>query len=360
MKAENFVENVENVKVPFSDMKEWSQALFQAVGMDEEDAEITADNLVTADLRGVYSHGVMRVPIYVKRLQVNVTSPTAKYEVIRDSKATALIEGHNAMGQVVGKHAMDLAAKKAKEYGVGYVAVRGSNHYGASAHFAQMVLSEDMIGMTGTIGGNIMAPWGGTDRRLGNNPFAIAIPALTKEPIVLDMANSVVARGKIVLAKKTNQPIPDDWAFAPDGTPTTDATDGYNGTVQPVGGYKGYGLTFITGILSSILSGAAFGQHLTDSDLYEEFTIPQNIGHYMQAIDIASFIDPELFKRQIDEAIEYMHNSPKAKGVERIYVPGEPEALKAKKQMEEGIQYPLSMIEELKELSQELGVSARF
>ncbi|MCM3762102.1 Ldh family oxidoreductase [Alkalihalobacillus oceani] len=282
---------VSKQRVPFDEMCKCVQAMFAAVGMSEGDARITADNLVKADLRGVFSHGVMRVPIYVKRLQLKVTNPAGSPKVIRDEKATAVVDGDNAMGQVAGKFAMDIAAEKAKQFGVGVVAVKGSNHYGASVHFAQMVLAEDMIGITGTIGGtNIMAPWGGTDRRLGNNPFSVAVPALHKDPLVLDMANSVVARGKIVLAAKTKQPIPQEWALSPDGSPTTDPVEAYHGTVQPIGGYKGYGLTLMTGLLSSLLSGALFGEKITD--LYEEFTTPQDLGHYMQAINIASFTDP--------------------------------------------------------------------
>lgn len=350
-----FLKDVEKVKISSSSMQVWITDIFKTLGMSEEDSVITTNNLVSADLRGVYSHGVMRVPIYAQRLQKKVTDPAGKPEIVRDIKATALVDGNNAMGQVAGKYAMDIAAQKAKQYGIGYVAVKGSNHYGASAYFAMMVLSENMIGMTGTISGvNSMAPWGGTDGRLGNNPFSIAIPALTKDPIVLDMAHSVVARGKIVLASKTKQPIPEDWALAPDGRPTTDPVQAYHGTVQPIGGYKGYGMTLVTGLLSTMLSGAAFGKDVTD--LYEDFRTPQDVGHYMQAINISAFTDPEIFKARVDQAINYMHNSPKAKGVKEILVPGELEARKERKQLKEGIEYPVSVVDELKILSRKLGV----
>ena len=183
---------------------------------------------------------------------------------------------------------MKLAIAKAKEHGVGYVSVKGSNHYGAAAHFSMMALPEDMIGISGTIGSTlIMSPWGGMDPLLGNNPFSTAIPALNRDPIVMDMANSVVAKGKVFMAMKTNQPIPESWALAPDGTPTTDPNQAFLGTLRPVGDHKGYGLTLVTGILSSVLSGGSFGKEI--EDLYEEFAIPQNIGHYMQAINIARF-----------------------------------------------------------------------
>jgi LDH2 family malate/lactate/ureidoglycolate dehydrogenase len=345
----------EKKTVGFETMQQWVTEMFQATGMIKEDAELTADNLVTADARGVYSHGVMRVPIYARRLLKKVTNPSAQPQIVNDHAAIAVMDGNNAMGQVVGFHAMKLAIEKARQHGTGFVSVRKSNHYGTSAYFAMMALSEDMIGITGTIGGtNIMAPWGGTERRLGNNPFGVAIPALNRDPIVLDMAQSVVARGKIVMAMKTNTPIPDTWAFDPDGAITTDPVAAYNGTVRPIGDYKGYGLAYITAILSAVLSGAAFGAEVTD--LYEEFTQDQNVGHFMQAIDISSFMEPLAFKKNIDDSIDYMKSSNKAQGIDEIYVPGELEARCERKQRGSGIEYPVEIIKELTKLSTDIGV----
>lgn len=348
----------EKVIIPYSDVFPWVVDIFRAAGLDEADAALTADNLVTADLRGVYSHGIIRVGIYVKRLQVKVNNPAGKPEIIRSVGATAVMDGHNAMGQVVGVHAMKLAIEKAKEYGTGYVAVRGSNHYGAAAHFTMMALPEDMIGISGTMGSTlIMSPWGGTDPLLGNNPFSTAIPALHRDPIVMDMANSVVAKGKVFMAMKTNQSIPESWALAPDGSPTTDPNQAFLGTLRPVGDHKGYGLTLVTGILSSVLSGGSFGKEI--EDLYEEFSIPQNVGHYMQAINIAAFTDPVKFKTRVDEIIDLMHNSAKKPGVEEIFVPGEMEARSERKQRKEGIEYPKALTDELIEISRKLGVKPR-
>jgi LDH2 family malate/lactate/ureidoglycolate dehydrogenase len=349
----------EQVVVPYDDTFAWVKELFQATGMDEEDAILTADNLVTADVRGVYSHGIIRVPIYIKRLQEKVNNPHGKVEIIRNMGATAVMDGNNAMGQVVGVHAMKLAIEKAKEFGVGYVSVKGSNHYGACAHFTMMALPEDMIGISGTIGSTlILCPWGGKTPLLGNNPFSTAIPALNRDPIVMDMANSVVAKGKVFMAMKTNQPaIPETWALAPDGSPTTDPNQAFLGTLRPVGDHKGYGLTLVTGILSSVLSGGSFGKQI--EDLYEEFSTPQNIGHYMQAINISAFIDPLEFKSRVDEIIDMMHNSEKKSGIEEILVPGEMEARTARKQRKEGILYPTALIRDLQDISAKLGVKSR-
>lgn len=298
----------QKIKVPFDAIFRWVQEIFEKAGMSEEDAWLTTNNLVMADVRTVYSHGVMRVPVYYKRLKTGVTNPTGKPRIAKDFGATAIVTGDNAMGQVVGVYAMKIAIEKAKKFGIGFVSVGQSNHYGAAAHFSMMALSEDMIGITGTIGSTRnMAPWGGVEPLLGNNPFSVAIPSLKYDPIVLDMANSVVARGKIVMAMKTKQPIPETWAFGTDGKPTTDPVEAYWGTIRPVGDHKGYGLTVVTGLISALLSNSTFGKSVTD--LYEEFETPQNVGHYMQAIDISAFTNPTAFKNNVDRFIEEIKGS---------------------------------------------------
>lgn len=346
--------DIEMVKIQYDDMFKWVKEIFMKTGMDDEDASYTTENLVRTDLRSVYSHGIMRVPMYFRRLKNGCTSPTGKPKIIKDFGATAIINGNNAMGQVVGVHAMKLAIEKAKKYGVGYISVGQSNHYGACAHFSMMALPEDMIGITATMGSTRnIAPWGGTEPLLGNNPFSIAIPALNRDPIIMDMSNSVVARGKIVMAMKTKQPIPDSWAFGKDGEPTTDATEGYWGTLRPVGDYKGYGLTVISGMLSALLSGSTFGREV--NDLYEEFKV-QNVGHFMQVINISAFEDPVVFKKNVDLLSNELKESPKKDGVNEIYLPGELEAIAERRQKIEGISYPMDVINELRDLSIQIGV----
>lgn len=347
--------DIEQLTIGYEDMLQWVKEIFLTSGMNAEDAFYCAENLVMSDLRTVYSHGVMRVPIYYKRLRTGCTSATGEVEIVRNHGAIARISGNNAMGQVVGVKAMKIAIEKAKEYGVGFVSVGQSNHYGFAAYFSMMALSDGMIGITGTIGSTRnIAPWGGIEPLLGNNPFSTAIPAYHRYPIVMDMANSVVARGKIVMARKLKQPIPETWALGRDGKPTTDAEEAYWGTLMPVGGHKGYGLTVITGLISALLSESTFGVDVTD--LYEEFETAQNVGHYMQAIDIAAFTDPVKFGKQVDEFIEQMKSSRKRDGVDEIYMPGELEAIAARKQKSEGISYPIDVIKELRSLSKEVGV----
>ena len=347
-------EKVEKVKIPYDDMFKMVEEIFLKTGMDKEDAFYCAENLVMSDLRSVYSHGVMRVPLYYKRLVDGCTSPTNKPELLKDKGASALITGNNAMGQAVGVYAMKLAIEKAKQHGVGFVAAGQSNHYGAAAYFPMFCLPENMIGITGTTGSTRnIAPWGGTEPLLGNNPFSIAIPAFKKDPVVMDMSNSVVARGKIVMAMKTGQPIPDNWAFGKDGKPTTDPEEAYWGTLQPVGGYKGYGLSVVVGLISSLLTNSIIGREI--NDLYEELKV-QNVGHFMIAIDISKFVDVDIFKKRVDDFIEEIKSSPRSEGADEIFLPGEIEAKAARRQKEEGITYPMEVIEELKDLGNKIGI----
>jgi LDH2 family malate/lactate/ureidoglycolate dehydrogenase len=343
------------VRIQPRDARRWTSGVFHTVGMREQDAHTVADTLVHADLRGVHSHGIMRVPIYVKRLKAGVIDATATPEIVADHRAVVLVDANNAMGQVAGVFAMDLAIQRAQEFGVAWVSVRGSNHYGAAAYYALRAAQRGLVGITATIGGtNIMAPWGGAERLLGNNPFSVAIPAGSAWPVVLDMATSVAARGKIVLAAKKGDKIPQEWALGPDGRPTTDPHEAYRGFVRPVGDYKGYGLALIIGLLSAVLPGAAFGRAVTD--FYEDFSRPQNVGHLMQAIDISRITDSAEFYQRVRSAVEEMHGCIKAPGTDRIFVPGEPEFLTAERQEREGIPYPQAVVSELDALGTDLGV----
>jgi LDH2 family malate/lactate/ureidoglycolate dehydrogenase len=212
-----------------------------------------------------------------------------------------------------------------------------------------------MIGFSTSIGGgNLMAPWGGTDARVGNNPFGVAIPALKRYPVVLDMAQSVVAKGKIVMASKTGMPIPDNWAFDGNGRPTTDAREGIHGTVRPIADYKGYGIATVVGLLSSVISNAAIGASL--KDVYEDFSGGLNKGQLFMAVDISRMGDVLAFKQRMDREIDFIKASPKAPGVEEIYLPGEMEWQAWDKAMRDGIDYPVEVLAEICSISERLGV----
>lgn len=341
--------------IPFETMRSWVQKIFMVLGMDEHDSFICADSLAMADLRGVYSHGCVRVPVYYDRVIKGGTSFTAKPEIIKDSGATALIDGHNAMGQVASDFAVKLAIKKAKEFGTSAVSVTGSGHQGACAYFSMQAAAADMIGFVWTINcGNVMAPFGGVEPQLGNNPFSIAIPCGKHADIVLDMATSVVAKGKIELARKTKTPVPDTWALDKYGKPTTDPEEAYWGTVQPSGGYKGVGLTFVNAMISAVLSGSNFGPQVTD--LAEVPQTPNNTGHLFQLIDISRISDVDAFKARMDEAVDYIKSGKRAEGVDELFVPGEIEDITMRRQLESGIVYPVEVIEEINAIAEKYGV----
>jgi LDH2 family malate/lactate/ureidoglycolate dehydrogenase len=265
------------------------------------------------------------------------------------------VDGDNGMGQIVSIRAMQAAVDKAKTSGLcTFVSVRNSNHFGAAAEFAKMACVHDMIGFSYTIGGiNHMVPWGGAEAMLGNNPFAVAMPSGKEFPIVLDMACSVAARGKIIVAAKEGVAIPPDWAVGPDGQPTTDAVEALKGFVQPVGGPKGYSLTLIIGLLSSMLSGAHFGREVTH--MYDDLERPQNIGHLFGVLPIHLFEDVETYKGRMDKAIDEIRSARRANGVERIYLPGEREELSAIALSSSGIPIGLGVLSELNEMGARYG-----
>jgi len=311
--------------------------------------------LIEADLRGVYSHGVIRAAEYSKRLKNGLMNPRPNICVLRETAATALMDGDNGSGQVVGVRAMEVAIHKAKQAGVGYVVVRSSNHFGTCAYYAQMAVSHDMIGVVTNAGGRkIMAPWGGVTPLLSNNPFAAALPTDKEFPVVLDMACSVVARGKINHAAKVGLPIPSGWALNRRGEPTTDPREAFEGLIQPVGGYKGYGLAFTIAALAELGAQLSAGESTTSAS---GSPLPTDSAkHCFQAIDVAAFMDPVEFKARMDSHVERMHASQLARGTERIYVPGEIEWLNRKEKLESGIPVATAVWKELLACSEEVGV----
>jgi LDH2 family malate/lactate/ureidoglycolate dehydrogenase len=325
------------VLVDAAEIEEFVSALFASTGMRSDDARLAADQLVLADLRGVESHGVVRVPIYLARLRAGAIAARPAMRVARESRSTAVLDGGNGMGQVVGARAMALAIDKSKrENEPAFVAVRNSNHFGAAAWFAEEAARADLIGFAFTIGGiNHMVPWGGAEAMLGNNPFAIAFPLRGEAPVVLDMACSVAARGKIIVAAKEGRPIPAGWAVDRDGVPTTDARAALDGFVAPVGGPKGYALTLAIGLLSTMLSDAYFGTEVTH--MYDDLGQPQNIGHLFGALPIAAFESLERYDARMAKAAAELRGVRLAPSVDRIWLPGEREAELERSRRREGL-----------------------
>ncbi|HLZ10467.1 MAG TPA: Ldh family oxidoreductase, partial [Chloroflexota bacterium] len=266
-------------------------AIFEGVGQPPGDTAIVADSLVQADLRGVSSHGVVRVPTYVAGLRDGSINPRPALDVVVDSGSRAVVDGDNGMGQVAAQRATELAIDLARRHGIGAVGLRRSRHCGAMAYWANQALAADCIGIATTNAGLNMAPTGGRDKIVGNNPVAIAVPTNLQWPFVLDMATSVVAGGKLDVAAIRGEKIPLDWATDTDGRPTDDAVVGRRGLLLPVGGPKGYGLAVILDVLSGVLTGARFGGGLG----------PAGSGQFFMAVQIEGFMPVAEFKNRMDQ-----------------------------------------------------------
>jgi LDH2 family malate/lactate/ureidoglycolate dehydrogenase len=340
-------------RVAVEDLAAMVRAIFERCGMSAEDAGLLASSLVESDLRGVNSHGVLRVPEYVQKLTRGGVDPRGRPSVARDAGACVVVDAGNAMGQIGASFAMDLAVERAAAHGIGAVAVRGSNHCGAMAYWAMRALPRDMIGWATTNALPTMAPWGGAERLLGINPLGIAIPAAEERPIVYDAAFSGSAHGKIRVYQQKGLTLPEGWALDREGRPTTDPAAAIDGLLLPIGGFKGAGLAMLMGIFSSMLSGAAYGTELGDM---ERGPTPGTDGHFFMAMQVAAFEDVPTFKARVDAAIRQIHACKLAPGFDHAYAPGEIEFLNAERNQRDGV--PLNAVTwaDLERTARELGV----
>lgn len=321
--------------------------VFVGLGLSECDAATVAESLVEADLRGVRSHGVMRVAQYAPGIRGGSINPRPKVRVVVDSGPSAVVDGDGGMGQVSAAVAMRLAIGRAKETGVGIVGLRNGRHCGAMAHWAMMALPAGCIGFAATNAGLNMAPWGGKDRLVGNNPFAMAVPTSRPWPMVLDMATSVAAGGKLDMASIRGEPIPLGWAIDSEGNPTRDPAVARKGTLLPVGGPKGYGMALLLDVLSGVLTGARFGAGLGAA----------GSGQFFMALQVETFMPLADFNARMDAMIDQIHGSALAPGFDRIYVPGEIEHNLRTKRLESGLPIEQSILSDLSRLAGEVGVA---
>jgi len=332
-----------------------AENIFAAAGLSPDHAEIVADSLVEADLRGVHSHGTMRITQYLPQIAARAINPTPDIRAIQESGGTALIDGDAGMGQVTSTLAMQKAIAKASEFGIGSVGVRNSSHFGAASYYAEMALEHEMIGFASTNCGPSLPAPGGAQRVVGNNPLAYALPAGDYPPIVLDMATSVVAGGKLILAANAGQKIPFGWALDADGNPTDDPMLALTeGLFVPVGGPKGYGLAIALDLLCGMLTGADYGPHLGEQD---DPTRSENAGHFFMAIRIDRFVPANEFKARTDQMIREIRASKRAAGTERIYLPGEIEWERKQLRLAEGIPMPAGVVEQMHEAAAQLGIT---
>ncbi len=345
-------------------LRGFCEEVFAALSVPPEDGRITTDVLVTADLRGIESHGVARLPRYVTGLKEGFIKPVDESRVLKETKATALIDAGQSLGQVAGHKGMSLAIQKAKDTAVGVVTVRNSNHYGIAGYYSLMALEEDLIGMSMTNAAPLVVATFGRAAALGTNPISVAAPASKEKAFVLDMATSVVPRGKLEVLDRQGKPMPLGWAVDRTGRASTDTkavleamAKRLGGGLLPLGGegedfsgHKGYGLALLVDVFSGVLSGAATGLRV-----YADSKRP-DVGHFFLALDPAAFRPLEDFKGDMDRLARELKDAPKAEGQTRIYVHGEKSFARTEKHRREGVPLGPKVVENLKKIGTELGV----
>ena len=345
-----------DIRVDSGDLKRFATEVLTRAGVPPEDAETEAEVLLWANLRGVDSHGVLRIPRYVANLDNGIMNPTPNIQVLMETPATFLIDADSALGPVVTTMAMRLAMEKAKEVGVGWGLIRDTTHQGAIGYYPLMAAREDMAGIALVCSPPNMAPHGARAPGVQNSPIAISVPANRHNPLILDMATSVAAGGKLQLAAEQGVSIPEGWALDTDGNPTTDP--GTAAVLLPIGGPKGSGLALMFECLSSLMVGNPLlgpelvGQREAAAGVVKSTT--QN--SVVAVLDIGRFTDVEAYKEHVDEVIDGLKSLPRAEGISEIFVPGEPEDRVHGDRLRDGIPLPEGTYNNLKPIAERFEV----
>ncbi len=357
------------VWVQFDVMERFMTDVFKGVGVPEEDAKICAEVLITADKRGIDSHGTNRLkPIYYDRIKDGIQNPVTNFEIVREGPTTAVIDGHDGMGHVIAKKSMAMAIEKARKYGMGMVAVRNSTHYGIAGYYAMMAAEAGMIGITGTNARPSIAPTFGVENMLGTNPLVFGMPTDEEFPFVIDCATSITQRGKIEVYDKLGKQLPEGWVIDENGNTMTDSHETLSALVKgtaaltPLGGigeetagYKGYGYATVVEILSAALQGGSYLKMLLGFENGRK--VPYHLGHFFIAIDISAFIELDQFKKITGDILRALRASKKMPGQERIYTAGEKEYLAWLERKDKGVPLNEQLQKEILALQKELNLT---
>jgi len=344
----------DQIFVNHNQLHSFVSALFEKTGVSQDDSAFLAQSLVDINLWGIDSHGVLRVPIYVKRLKAGSCNPKPNIETLKSAITLEVLHGDDGPGQIVGRTAMVRAIELAKTYNVGIVGAIRSNHFGAAATFTRMAAAEGMLGVAMTnVVQNVVAP-GGSKPIIGNNPFSIAVPTYGEFPFVLDISLSAVAGGKLLLASKKGEKIPLDWGTDKSGRPTDDPDEAFKGFLLPVGGHKGLGLAYAVEIMTAVLSGGVFLDAM--KGMYKYPDDPSLTSHLMMAINISAIMEPDDLKERMADFTHKIHASPMWDESKEMLLPGELEYRSEQARKANGIPLPPQLFEDLTALGQELGV----
>jgi uncharacterized oxidoreductase len=332
-------------------------SIFEGLGVPEEDAKLVSDLLVEANLTGFDSHGVIRLPIYARGIKMGAVKPGAEIKIVKETPTTAIIDGGWNLGQVVAKYAMSICIEKARKSVVGLVTARNSQHAGRLNIYSEMAMKENMIGIASVNSASNVAPFGGSSKQLGTNPLCFAIPSGEEPPMILDMATSVWARGKIMVYLARGEELPEDIFMDSEGNPTTDPSwyskGGFLRTLGgEIAGYKGFGLS----LLVEILTGALTEGGVSNSEEYRSRPFYGGNGIFMMAIDVGQITDLDTFKGRVDDLLKKVRNSPTAPGYDEILIPGDPERRKKEKILKEGIFVEDKTWNDITTLAKEFGV----
>jgi L-2-hydroxycarboxylate dehydrogenase (NAD+) len=346
----------EPLRVPADRLQQFIARAFEAVRMPAADAAIVAELMTRADVNGSEGHGVFRLPQYIRRIKGGAVKLRPNIRVEREAAAMALVNGDNGMGHLVMRFAARLAIEKAKTAGVAWVGANWSNHAGPASLYATMPLEHDMIGLYLAVGSaNHLPPWGGLDMLLSTNPLAVAVPAAEEAPIVLDMATTVAAYGKVKTKAQRGEAMPVGWMMDRQGKPLTDPKRANEGFLLPIGDYKGYGLALVIGLLAGTLNRAAMGHEVIDFNADD--TTPTNTGHAIVAISLEAFGGVTEFKQRVDALVRELRGSQRLPGVERIWMPGEQSHAKNADHTRLGVPLPGPLLDSLRVLASSLGIS---
>jgi len=352
---------------PYRQLFDFTYSVFKSIGCNDKDANTATKTLLSADVRGIDSHGVARLSGYVRLWQAERVNATPDIKIVHETPSTAVVDGDSGLGLVVAPFAMQVAIDKAKQVGTGWVSVRNSNHFGIAGYHAMMALQHDMIGMAMTNASALVAPTFSVERMLGTNPIAVAIPAGAEPAFVADMATTTAANGKLEILQRKNADAPVGWVQDKDGNATTDANAlKSSGSLLPLGSdrehgsHKGYALGSIVDIFSAVLSGASYGPWVPPFPAY--VPMPENmpgkgLGHFFGAMRVDAFRPADEFKQHMDNWIQRFRKATPARGHEKVLVPGDPEREKEELHMRNGIPVVESVVEDLQKVAAQLGIA---
>lgn len=339
--------------VPIDELRRIAATILANLGEDKANADIASSIMVWADARGVATHGTYLLTPIAKRAKAKMIELPTQVTTIKDNSGTGVLDGNNGLGQVAAYRAMNTSIEKAKQSGLAITVVRNTNNIGSLGYYSLMAANEGMIGITMTNAAPAIAPWGGAEAFMGTNPFSIAIPTFTENPLLADMSSSIVARGKIRAASRKKTPIPPGWALDQNGEPTEDPDVALKGTLLPIGGPKGAALALIVDIFAGMLSGSKYGPNVKT---FHELVGHTGVGAFCMAVKVDEFMADDLFKKLINEHLAGYKNVKRAKGVSEIFLPGEIESRKERASRQNGIEVDSQVMEGLQEM---LGQAAR-